>query len=190
MQQSDLEKERYMQAAETQRLSDLRKQPLLSKQYQIFIFNSILEGLDAYLKRGGRVGEFENVLTAHPKIDLDRTHLIRYLITAKGGYDHKSETGKMAAKILNAMNQVGEDGEHGAVISFQTDSAYFLRFTMVEVQLFLLSAMINEHIPIPHYFDGEKLYNRSTFSETEWARFNEAYRNRMELNRLAHGLQP
>lgn len=84
MQQSDLEKKRYMQAAETQRISDLRKQPLLSKQYQIFIFNSILEGLDNYLKRGGCVGAFEGVLSAHPKIDLDRTHLIRYLISAKG----------------------------------------------------------------------------------------------------------
>ena len=82
------------------------------------------------------------MLTSHPKVDLDRTHLIRYLITAKSGYDRKSETGRMASRILKAMNQVGEDGEHGSVISFQTDSAYFLRFTMVEVQLFLLSALL------------------------------------------------
>lgn len=190
MQQSDLEKKLYLQTMESQRLSDLRKQPLVSKQYQIFIFNSILAGLDDYIKYGGQVGEFESVLSSHPKIDIDRVQLIRYLITAKGSYDHNSETGKMASKILNAMNRVGDNGERGSVISFQTDSAYFLRFTMAEVQLFLLAAMINEHIPIPHYFDGEKLYNRSTFNETEWTRFNEAYRNRMELNRLAHGLQP
>lgn len=180
-------RDEYFQKMQDQRLSQLRKTPLIITHKDIYIFDSILAGLDAYINGGASIASDVPAAVEVPSIDIDRSRLIRYLVSAKGLHNRSTGIPEKADTIYAAMNRAREVGK---LIRFNTRSAFFLRYTNDEVVIHLIEAMIVEHIPIPHYFDGEKPMGRCNFSDIEWVQYEEIHRNRMELNRLNNGLQP
>lgn len=180
-------RDQYFAEIENKKLSDLRKTPLVMTHVNVYIFDSILDGLDAYLKRGSLMANHSDVVKEKPGIDLDRSRFIRYLVSAEGLNDRKTGIPQEAEKIFAALNRANEVGK---LLSFQTDSPFFLRYTNDETIIHLIEAMLREKIAIPHYFNGKELYNRCLFDEMDWVEYEEMHRNRMELNRLANGYQP
>ena len=180
-------RDEYFQKVQDQHLSQLRKTPLIVTHKDIYIFDSILAGLDAYINSGASIASDVPAAVETPSIDIDRSRLIRYLVSAKGLHDRSTGIPETAEKIYAAMNRAREVGK---LIRFNTRSAFFLRYTSDEIVLHLLEAMIVEHIPVPHYFDGYKPYKRCNFTDIEWVQYEEIHRNRMELNRLNNGFQP
>lgn len=180
-------RDEYFQQMQDQRLSQLRKTPLIITHRDIYIPNSVLSGLDDYINGGAAVATDEKPVAKAPSIDIDRSHLIRFLVSSRGLNNRSTGIPQKAETIYTALNRAHEAGNF---VRFNTKSAFFLRYTDSETVIHLIQAMIVEHIAIPHYFDGENPCERCNFTDIEWVQYEEIHRNRMELNRLNNGYQP
>ena len=181
-------RERYLNDVKAAHLSNLRKSALVSTHKDIYVFDPLVDGLDDYIEHGASVWQGEPEYYGDCNgIDIDRGKLFRYLVSAKGFQDPKSEIAKMAKKIYACLHRAEETGK---MIRFNTTSPAFLRYSNEEIVIHLIEGMIVEMIPIPHYFDGMKLIKRAAFSEIEWVQYEELKQNRMEMNRITNGKQP
>lgn len=168
-------------------LKVLRKMPLVSTKLELMVPKPLLTGLQQYIDNGAEIWQEKPDTYENSSIDINRSALLRYLVSAKGFQSPDGTIPAMARKIHDSMIKAREISN---TVRFTTKSAAFLRYSHDEVIEHLIQGMITEQIAIPCYFDGMQLIDRCNYSDLEWTMFIESKMNRMELNKLDHGIQP
>lgn len=120
-----------------------------TKRISLTIEKPIVEALDQYIKFGdgwGIIGNAKNE-SEYDAIDISRSGLIRYLISAYGG--------QVTQQGNDVYNRLKDDSLPVCYISIHTKNKTIIQAKLLVKKL--VHAMVFIGIPITGYFDGNKV---------------------------------